>query len=59
MSTWGFQPHKLSGDDLYHCSCILFEATLTMEGLWELNIPLGSFLFYFCILHLADRRAFP
>ncbi|KAL7410856.1 hypothetical protein BDY24DRAFT_343673 [Mrakia frigida] len=31
MSTWNFQPHKLSADDLYHCSCILFEATLSME----------------------------
>lgn len=43
MSTWNFQPHKLSVDDLYHCTCILFEATLSMEGLWELEIPLGEF----------------
>lgn len=50
MSTWNFQPHKLSADDLYHCSCILFEATLSMEGLWELDIPLGEFLSLFFVV---------
>lgn len=40
MSSWHFEPHKLSAQDVHHCSCILFEATLMIEGLWELDIPL-------------------
>lgn len=41
MSTWSFKPYQLSEDELYHCSCLIFEAVLSIEGLFELAIDQG------------------
>lgn len=38
MSTWSFRPFNLSEDELFHCSCLIFEAVLSIEGLHELSI---------------------
>ncbi|CDZ96330.1 hd-domain pdease-like protein [Phaffia rhodozyma] len=38
LSGWDFKPYELSGDDLYRTTCILFEAVLMTEGVWDLGI---------------------
>jgi hypothetical protein len=44
MSTWSFKPYELTEEELYHCSCLIFEAALSIEGLHELEIDQGTFL---------------
>lgn len=42
LSTWDFKPHKLSQADLYHVACLIFEATLHIEGIVDLGIDYGE-----------------
>ena len=43
LAGWSYRPYVLSQDDLYRCNCLLFEATLSIEGIWEMDIDQGSF----------------
>lgn len=38
MSTWDFKPHALNDADLFRCACLLFEAVLRVDGLFQLGI---------------------
>lgn len=38
MDTWGFEPHNLDETDLFRCAQMMFEGTMMIEGLWELDV---------------------
>lgn len=38
LSGWDYRPYSLSQEDLFRCNCLMFEATLAIEGIWELEI---------------------
>lgn len=42
LSTWDFEPHRLSEADLYRSVCLVFEAVFSIEGLRQLNISMGE-----------------
>lgn len=42
LAGWSYRPYVLSQDDLFRCNCLLFEATLSIEGIWELDIDQGK-----------------
>ena len=42
LAGWDYKPYALSQEDLFRCNCLMFEATLSIEGIWELDIDCGQ-----------------